>query len=410
MLNHLWFFFFAIAFVAGLYQWLYLGSSDVWAALVQATFDMAKTAFDVSLGLVGVLCLWLGLFAVAREAGLIQWIAKGLAPLFRRLFPEVPEGHPAHASMTMNIAANMLGLDNAATPLGLQAMRELQTLNPSNRIATDAQILFLVINTASVTLLPVTIFMYRLQFGAADPTSVFLPILLATSFSTLSGILAVAVIQKLPVWNRIVLAYFGGFTLLISALAVYVTSLPAALQARQSALIGNLVIFTIIVGFLYAGWRKKLPVYELFVEGAKEGFEVAIKIVPYLVAMLVAIGVFRASGALDGLLWIIEKGILALGWNADFVPALPTGLMKSFSGSGSRAMLLETMKHYGVDSFPALVAAIMQGSSETTFYVIAVYFGSVGITRTRYAIACGLFADLVAIISSVFIGYIFFHI
>ncbi|MBM3618008.1 MAG: hypothetical protein FJX23_05615 [Alphaproteobacteria bacterium] len=361
------------------------------------------------MGLVGVLCLWLGLFAVAKEAGLVQYIARGLAPLFRRLFPEVPENHPAQASMTMNMAANMLGLDNAATPLGLQAMRELQTLNPSSTIATNAQILFLVINTASVTLLPVTIFMYRAQLGAADPTSVFIPILLATAISTLAGILAVAAVQKLPIWDRVVLAYFGGFALLISAVGIYITGLPQAEQARQSALAGNFIIFSVIVGFLYAGWHKKVRVYEVFVEGAKEGFEVAIRIVPYLVAMLVAIGVLRASKALDGFLWLVAKAVGALGLNTDFVPALPTAVMKSFSGSGSRAMMLETMQHYGVDSFPALLAAILQGSSETTFYVVAVYFGAVGITRTRHAIACGLFADFVAIISSIVIGYAFFH-
>lgn len=408
MLNHIWFAFFAIAFLAGFYHWLVLGDGDIWMALVQSTFDMAKTAFDISIGLVGVLCLWLGLFAVAREAGLVEHIARGLSPLLRRLFPEVPANHPAQASMTMNIAANMLGLDNAATPLGLKAMQELQTLNPARDIATNAQIMFLVINTASVTLLPVTIFMYRAQLGAEDPTIVYIPILLATAFSTLVGILTVAWIQKLPIWDRVVLAYFGGFALLLSILTLYVTGLPAAEQTRVSTLAGNFVIFSAIVGFLYAGWRKGVPVYESFVEGAKEGFEVAVRIIPYLVAMLVAIGVFRASGALDGLLWLIERLVLALGLNADFVPALPTAFMKSFSGSGARAMMIETMNHYGVDSFPALISAIVQGSSETTFYVLAVYFGSVGITRTRHAIACGLIADAAAIVASITVGYLFF--
>lgn len=408
MLNHLWFAFFAIAFIAGGYHWLVLGNGDIWMVLVQSTFDMAKTAFEISIGLVGVLCLWLGLFAVAREAGLIEHIARGLAPLLRRLFPEVPQNHPAQASMTMNIAANMLGLDNAATPLGLKAMQELQALNPVRDTATNAQIMFLVINTSSVTLLPITIFMYRAQLGAADATSVFIPILLATSFSTLVGILTVAWIQRLPIWDRVVLAYFGGFALLMSGLMLYLSSLPSGEQTRVSALTGNFLIFTAIVGFLYAGWRKKVPVYETFVEGAKEGFDIAVRIIPYLVAMLVAIGVFRASGALDGLLWLIERGVLALGLNADFVPALPTGIMKSFSGSGARAMMIETMQHYGVDSFPALLSAIMQGSSETTFYVLAVYFGSVGVTRARHAIACGLIADAAAIIASIVVGYLFF--
>lgn len=408
MLNHLWFAFFIIAFFSGLYHWLVLDNGAIWAVLVQSTFDMAKTAFDISIGLVGVLCLWLGLFAVAREAGLVQHLARGLAPLFRRLFPEVPHDHPAQASMTMNMAANMLGLDNAATPLGLKAMQELQSLNPLKDVATNAQILFLVINTSSVTLLPVTIFMYRAQMGAADPTSVFIPILLATSISTLVGILTVAWVQKLPIWDRVVLAYFGGFALFLSAIGVYLTSLPAEAQTSHSTIAANFVIFSVIVGFLYAGWRKKVPVYETFVEGAKEGFTVAVRIIPYLVAMLVAIGVFRASGALDGLLWLIAKAVTALGFNADFVPALPTAFMKPFSGSGARAMMLETMDHYGVDSFPAKLSAVIQGSTETTFYVLAVYFGSVGISKTRHAISCGLVADGAGILAALIIGTVFF--
>lgn len=408
MLNHVWFAFFAIAFLSGLYQWLVLDNGEIWVALVQSTFEMSKTAFEISIGLVGVLCLWLGLFAVAREAGMVEYMARALSPLFRRLFPEVPHNHPAQASITMNMAANMLGLDNAATPMGLKAMQELQSLNPTKDIATNAQIMFLVINTASVTLLPVTIFMYRAQLGAADPTSVFIPILLATTCSTLAGIMATAWIQRLHLWDKVVMAYFGGFAFLLSALAVYVTSLPAAEQAAQSAMAGNFVIFAVIFGFIFAGWRKNVPVYETFVEGAKEGFEVGVRIIPYLVAMLVAIGVFRASGALDGALWLVERSVIALGFNADFVPALPTAFMKPFSGSGARAMMIETMNNYGVDSFPALLSAIIQGSSETTFYVLAVYFGSVGISKTRHAIACGLIADGVSIIAAIAIGYAFF--
>lgn len=408
MLNHIWFALFAIAFLGGFYQWLWLDNGDIWVALVQSTFDMAKTAFEISIGLVGILCLWLGLFAVAREAGLVQHLARGLAPLFRRLFPEVPNDHPAQASMTMNMAANMLGLDNAATPLGLKAMQELQSLNPVKNTATNAQILFLVINTSSVTLLPVTIFMYRAQMGAADPTSVFIPILLATSVSTLMGILAVALVQRLPIWDKVVLAYFGGFAVVLSALAIYITSLPSAEQTQQSTIAGNFVVFAVMVGFLFAGWRKGVPVYETFVEGAKEGFEVAVRIIPYLVAMLVAIGVFRASGALDGLLWLVERAVVGMGFNADFVPALPTALMKPFSGSGARAMLLETMNHYGVDSYPALLSAVVQGSTETTFYVLAVYFGSVGISKTRHAIGCGLLADAAGITAAFIIGAAFF--
>lgn len=408
MLNCIWFAFFAIAFIAGLYQWLLLDHPEVWTLLVQATFEMAKAAFEVSLGLTGVLCLWLGLFAIAREAGLVEVIARMLAPLFRRLMPGVPEGHPAQASMTMNIAANMLGLDNAATPLGLKAMQELQTLNKTPDTATNAQILFLVINTASVTLLPVTIFMYRAQLGAADPAEVFIPILLATAISTLVGILSVAYVQKLPVWDKVVLAYLGGIALLVSAIAVYFSSLPPALQAQQSTLTGNFLIFCFIIGFIFAGWRKGVPVYETFIEGAKEGFEVAVRIIPYLVAMLVAIGVFRASGALDGLLSGIAYLVSLAGFDTEFVKALPTGIMKSFSGSGARALMLETMKHEGVDSFAGKLAAVFQGSSETTFYVAAVYFGSVGITKVRHAIVCGLIADAAAIISAIIISYWFF--
>lgn len=408
MLNHLWFAFFAIAFLSGCYHWLVLGDGEIWVALVQSTFEMSKTAFELSIGLVGLLCLWLGLFAVAREAGLIKHVARLLAPLFHRLMPEVPHGHPAQASMTMNMAANMLGLDNAATPLGLKAMEELQHLNKTPDTATNAQILFLVINTSSITLLPITIFLFRAQLGAEDPASVFIPILMATTCSTLAGILAVGWVQKLPIFDRVVLAYLGGLALLISGVAIYLSSLPAAEQASQSATFGNFLIFAIIMLFLFAGWRKGVPVYESFVEGAKEGFEVAVRIIPYLVAMLVGIGVFRASGALDGALWGIEQMVLALGGDTRFVDALPTAFMKPFSGSGARAMMIETMEHHGVDSFAAQLSAIIQGSTETTFYVLAVYFGSVGISKTRHAIACGLFADFAGILAAIFIAYSFF--
>lgn len=408
MLNHIWFAFFFLAFMGGLYQWVALDNPMIWTALVQSTFEMAKSAFELSLGLTGMLCLWLGLFAIAREAGLIQHLARWLAPLFARLMPDVPSGHPALGSMTMNIAANMLGLDNAATPLGLKAMGELQELNPQKDTASNAQILFLVINTSSVTLLPVTIFMYRAQLGAADPASVFIPILLATTCSTLAGILAVAWVQKLPIFDRVVLTYFGGLALIVSALGFYISSLTASQQTMQSSLMGNFAMFAAIMGFLIAGWHKNVPVYETFVSGAKEGFEVAVKLIPYLVAMLVAIGVLRASGVLDGLLWCIERLFSGLGMDTEFVKALPVGIIKPFSGGGARAMMLETMHHYGVDSFAGRVSAIIQGSTETTFYVFAVYFGSVGITKARHAIACGLLADLVGIIASIFIGYWFF--
>lgn len=408
MLNHLWCAFFAIAFAAGLYHSLWLGDNAIWQTLVQAVFDSAKSSFEISLGLVGILCFWLGLFAVATEAGLVRHLAKILAPLLRRLMPEVPSDHPAIASMTMNMAANVLGLDNAATPMGLKAMQELQELNPKKDTASNAQILFLVINASSITLLPITIFMYRAQFGAADPADVFIPILLATSVSTLVGILSVAWVQKLPIFDKVVFSYFGGFAVFISAIALYMASLPAGAQAGLSAMVGNFLIFTMIILFLFAGWRKKVPVYEVFTEGAKEGFTTAIRIVPYLVAMLVAVGVLRASGALDGLLWLIAQAVNALGIDSEFVKGLPTGLIKPFSGSGGRAMMLETMKHEGVDSFAGRLSAIIQGSTETTFYVVAVYFGSVGISKTRHAIACGLLADLAGIIASIIICYAFF--
>jgi spore maturation protein SpmA len=383
MLVHIWFGFFAISFVAAFYQWLINGQSDIFTLLVQSTFDMAGLGVEVAIGLIGVLCLWLGFFQIAEKSGLIKILARGLEPLFLKLMPEIPKGHPSHGSITMNIAANMLGLDNAATPMGLKAMQDLQTLNPSESNATNAQILFLVLNTSSVTLLPITIFMYRAQQGAADPTAVFIPILLATSASTLVGLAAVAYVQKLKLLNTVVLSYFTGFTLLLSILVTYLASQPAEHMTSVSSLLGNLILFSLIMLFLGYGWWKKINVYDAFIDGAKQGFDVAIRLIPYLVGMLVAIGVLRASGALDGLIFAIDYSLAFLGFNTEFVQALPTALMKPLSGSGARAMMLETMNTHGVDSFPATVAAIMQGSTETTFYVLAVYFGSVGIKHVR---------------------------
>lgn len=408
MLNYIWLGFFAIAFASGMYQWLLLDNGEIWSSLVQSTFDSAKLAFEVALGLVGILCLWMGLLRIAEKAGLVSALSKALSPLFTRLMPEVPRDHPAAGSITMNMAANVLGLDNAATPIGLKAMKELQEINPVKHLASNAQILFLVLNASSVTLLPVTIFMYRAQQGSSDPTAVFIPIILATSASTLTGLLAVAWVQKLRVFDRVVLAYLGAFALFIAALGFYFSYLPKAVQADQSSLFGNLTLFVVIILFLAVGYIKRVPVYDTFIEGAKDGFGVAIRIVPYLVAMLVAIGVFRASGALDGLLLLIKHGVMVIGADDAFVEALPTAFMKPLSGGGARAMMIETMQHYGVDSFPATVAAIIQGSTETTFYVLAIYFGSVGITHARHAIACALLADLVGIITAITIGYWFF--
>ena len=409
MLTHIWFGFFVVSFVAALYQWLLLDNNEIFTELMQSTFDMAALSVEISIGLIGVLCLWLGLFKIAEHSGLITVLSRILEPLLVRLMPEVPRGHAAHGSITMNIAANMLGLDNAATPMGLKAMQDLQDLNPVKQVASNAQILFLVLNTSSVTLLPVTIFMYRAQQGASDPTAVFIPILLATSASTLVGLMAVAWVQKINLFHSTILAYFAGFAVLLSALASYLLSLPEEQMATGSSLLGNLLLFSLIMLFLICGWYKKVNVYDAFIDGAKQGFEVAIHLIPYLVAMLVAIGVLRASGVLDLFVTGITQLINLIGINSDFAQALPTALMKPLSGSGARAMMLETMNTFGVDSFAATVSAIMQGSTETTFYVLAVYFGSVGIRHVRHAIACALLADLAGITVAIMAGYWFFY-
>ncbi|GMR07030.1 MAG: nucleoside recognition domain-containing protein [Gammaproteobacteria bacterium] len=392
-----------------MYQWLVNDQSVIFSSIIQSTFEMARLSVEIAIGLIGVLVLWLGFFRIAEQAGLINVLARLLSPLFRRLMPEVPRDHPALGSVTMNMAANLLGLDNAATPMGLKAMQDLQQLNPAKDTATNAQILFLVLNTSSVTLLPVTIFLFRAQQGAADPAAVFIPILLATSASTLVGLLSVAWIQRLRILDAVVLAYFGGFAVLTAVLLYYLTSLSSVLMAEQSALLGNLTLFAVIALFLLVGVKKGINVYEAFIDGAKQGFDVAVKIIPYLVAMLVAIGVLRASGALDGLLVGVQWLFAAMGMNTDFVQALPTAFMKPLSGSGARAMMLETMNTHGVDSFPALLAATIQGSTETTFYVLTVYFGSVGIRNVRHAITCGLLADLAGVTTAILAGYWFFH-
>ncbi|MHB1616174.1 MAG: nucleoside recognition domain-containing protein [Metallibacterium sp.] len=407
MLNRLWLGFFLTAALAALARWS-LGDVAVFAAIVDSLFAMAKLSVEVMVLLFGTLTLWLGLLRIAERAGLVNALARALGPLFRRLMPEVPAGHPAIGLITLNFAANMLGLDNAATPIGLRAMRELQTLNPSSDTASNAQILFLVLNASSLTLLPVSIFMYRAQQGAPDPTLVFLPILIATSASTLAGLLSVAWMQRLKLWDPVALAYLGGGALLLGALLAGLATLSTAALASVSALVGNLVLFGVIVAFLLAGAIKRVPVYEAFIEGAKDGFGVARDLLPYLVAMLCAVGVLRASGALgyalEGIRWVVH----GLGMNTDFVAALPTALVKPFSGSAARAMLIETMRHYGVDSFPALTAATMQGSTETTFYVVAVYFGAVGIKRVRHTVGCALLADLAGIIASILVCAWFF--
>ncbi len=407
MLNGLWLSFFIVASVAGLVRW-FGGDPDVWAAMVESLFSMAKLSVDVMLLLFGTLTLWLGFLKIAEKAGLVDLLAKLLGPLFAKLMPEVPRGHPALGLITLNFAANGLGLDNAATPIGLKAMRSLQEINPSATAASNAQILFLVLNASSLTLLPVTIFMYRAQQGAADPTLVFLPILLATSASSLVGLLSVAFMQRLRIWHPVVLAYFVPCALLLGAFMALLATLSATALASLSSLLGNLTLFSIIMCFLVLGMIRKVAVYETFVEGAKEGFEVAKDLLPYLIAMLCAIGVLRASGALefglDGIRWLVEW----LQWDSRFVDALPTAMVKPFSGSAARAMLIETMQSQGVDSFPALVAATIQGSTETTFYVLAVYFGAVGIKRARHAVGCALLAELAGVVAAIFVCYWFF--
>ncbi|VFR69888.1 Fused spore maturation proteins A and B [plant metagenome] len=408
MLNLLWLAFFLIAAGAALIRWLALGDPQVFAGMVAGLFDMARLSVEVMVLLFGTLTLWLGFLNIAERAGLVDRLARLLGPLFARLMPEVPRGHPAIGLITLNFAANGLGLDNAATPIGLRAMRELQTLNPKPDTATNAQILFLSLNASSLTLLPVTIFMYRAQQGAPDPAMVFLPILLATSASTLTALFAVAWMQRLRLHDPVVLAWLAGTALLLGSLMAFAASLSAAALSAFSALAGNLTLFGLVIAFLVAGAVRKVAVYDAFIEGAKQGFDIAKSLLPYLVAMLCAVGVLRASGALDfaldGLRWLVTLA----GLDTRFVDAMPTALVKPFSGSAARAMLLETMQHFGVDSFPALVAATVQGSTETTFYVLAVYFGAVGIQRARHAVGCALLADLAGVLASIAVCYWFF--
>ncbi|MBT9441793.1 MAG: spore maturation protein [Acidovorax sp.] len=408
MLNTLWLGFFLTAAVAALAQWLVGGNAEIFSSMVQALFQMAKLSVEVMVLLFGTLTLWLGFLRIAEKAGIVDALARWLAPLFAKLMPEVPRGHPSLGLITMNFAANALGLDNAATPMGLKAMKALQELNPEPDTATNAQILFLVLNASSLTLLPVTVFMYRMQQGAPDPTLVFLPILLATSASTLVGLLTVAVVQRLPLWSPVVLAYLLPVALVLSGFMALLTTLSASALAQLSSLLGNLTLFALIVLFVGIGAWRKVPVYEAFIEGAREGFDVAKGLLPYLVAMLCAVGVFRASGALgyvlDGIRWCVQ----VLGADTRFVDALPTALVKPFSGSAARAMLIETMQTQGVDSFAALAAATIQGSTETTFYVLAVYFGAVGIQRARHAVGCALLAELAGVVAAVVVCYRFF--
>lgn len=400
--------FFFIAFLSALWRWTHLSDIEVFARMVDSLFSMAKLSVEVMILLFGTLTLWLGFLKIAEHAGLVEKIAVWLSPLFRRLMPEVPKKHPAVGLITMNFIANGLGLDNAATPIGLKAMRSLQSLNPTPKIASNAQILFLVMNASSLTLLPVSIFMYRAQQGATDPTLIFLPILLATSASTIAGFFSVAFTQRIKMNDPVVLTWMLTIAILLSAFIFFLSHLSAAVLGVFSSFLGNAVLFGLIITFLMIGVLKRVPVYESFIEGAKEGFDVSKNLLPYLVAMLCAVGVLRASGALDFTLDMIRFLAYSFDWDTRFVDALPTALVKPFSGSAARAMLIDTMTTHGVDSFPSLLAATVQGSTETTFYVLAVYFGAVGIQRTRHAIPCALFADLIGILASIGVCYWFF--
>ena len=408
MLNIIWISFFLSAFIFALYQSLYLGNADIWTELVSATFSSSKTAFSICLNLTGILCLWLGLLKIAQTSGITDWLAKALRPLFRKIMPEVPDNSPAMGSIIMNMAANVLGLDNAATPMGLKAMEQLQEINPQKDKASNAQVLFMVINSSAITLIPITILMYRSELGATNPSAVFMPILFATSASTLVGFLSVCLVQRLNIFNRVVLGYLGAFIGFIAVIAWYFNSLPEDTRLSASANCGNFILFAIIVLFICSGLLKKINVYETFIEGAKEGFSIAVRIIPYLVAMLVAIAVLRTSGVLDLIVLGFEKLFSGLGFDTEFVKALPTAIMKPLSGSGARAMMIETMVNYGPNSFPAFVASVVQGSTETTFYVLAVYFGAVKISKVGAALPCALLADLAGISAAIYFSYLFY--
>ena len=409
VLNVIWIGFFLIAFVVAGVKLVFFQDTEVFTAMVASTFDMAEVAFEISLGLTGVLTLWLGLMRVGEKGGVIAVLAKVVRPFFHRIFPEIPRDHPVHGSIIMNFAANMLGLDNAATPLGLKAMQELQELNPEKDTASNAQIMFLVLNTSGLTLIPISVMVYRAQMGAANPSDIFLPILLTTFFSTMAGLISVAVVQRINLFDRVVMAYLGGLTAMIAAIIHYFSRLPSEEVELVSTVVANVLLFGIISLFIFMAAVRRVNVYEAFIEGAKEGFPVVIKIIPYLVAILVAIGVFRASGAMDLLVAGIGSVFTFMGLNTDFSEALPTALMKPLSGSGARGMMVDAMQTHGADSFIGRLTSTFQGSTDTTFYIIALYFGSVSVRKTRHAVACGLIADGTAIVAGIFIGYLFFH-
>jgi len=408
-LNYIWIFFFVVAFVIGLVKLIFFGDMNIFSAMMNSTFEMAKTGFEISLGLTGVLTLWMGIMKIGEKGGVVKVFSGLVGPFFNKLFPSLGKDHPAHGSIIMNLAANMLNLDNAATPMGLKAMKEMQETNQSKDTASDAQIMFLVLNVAGLTIIPISIMVYRTQLGAVNPSDIFIPILLSTFCSTLAGLMAVAWHQKINLLDKTILTYLGGMTVFIGGIIWYFSGLEKEQIQAISAVASNLIIFTVIVSFLILAMRKKVNVYDAFIEGAKDGFHTAIMIIPYLIAILVAIGVFRTSGAMEWLISGVSWGFQQMGINTDFIPALPTALMKPLSGSGARGMMVDTMKMYGADSFAGRVACTIQGSADTTFYILAVYFGSVGIKNTRYALTCSLIADLAGIVAAIFMAYLFFH-
>ena len=408
VLNYIWIAFFVLAFIVATIRLVCFGDAEVFPDIINSTFASSKSAFEISLGLTGVLALWMGIMRIGEQGGVIALFSRVLSPLFSKLFPDIPKGHPVTGSIFMNMAANMLGLDNAATPLGLKAMEGLQELNPKKDTATNPMIMFLVINTSGLTLIPISIMVYRAQLGAAQPTDVFVPILIATFISTLAGIIAVALYQRINLLNRTILLFLGGAIAFITGIIWFFSTLSQDQIDLYSTTFANVFLFVIIIGFILAGIRKKVNVYDAFIEGAKEGFTTAVRIIPYLVAILVAIGVFRASGCMDYLTQGIASLVEMCGLDSDFVGALPTALMKPLSGSGARGLMVDAMSTYGADSFVGRLACIFQGSTDTTFYILAVYFGSVGVAKTRHAVPCGLLADFAGILAAIFVCYLFF--
>lgn len=407
-LNYIWITFFAVAFLVALGEMVFNGNIAIWSQIMEASFTSAEQAFKISIGLTGILSLWMGLMKIGERGGVIQFFGRLISPLFSRLFPGIPKGHPAMGSIFMNVSANMLGLDNAATPLGLKAMQELQALNDKKDTATDAMLMFLVLNASGLCLIPIGVMMYRSQCGAANPTDVFIPIMIATFLATLVGIIALCIKQRINLLDRVIISWIGGLTLFIGSVIGYLSTLPEDKVAEYSSFAANFMLFALIIGFLVAGVRRRVNVYDAFIEGAKDGFKTAVMIIPYLVAVLVAIGMFRASGAMGVVTDWITAGVSALGIDAEWVGALPTALMKPLSGSGSRGMMVDVMNTYGADAFVSRVASCLQGSTDTTFYILAVYFGSVGVKKTRYAVPYALLADVVGSLSAILVAYFFF--